>query len=192
MKNFLYPKPYTLNPQQGFTLTEVVVATAIFATVLTIMLTLFNYTLKINRRTEALRQASQSMRNFVEFLVREVRNGTIDYAATYWADCDIGDYGEGSVLALVNLDGQQECFYQDGADLMIVKPGLQPERLSPDNASLDLVKFIVRPTSQPKFATPPLQPMVTLVLQFTVNLPTGESVTIPYHTSISNDIYELY
>ena len=63
----------------GFTLIEIIVATTIFAFVTVALLSMFNYTLKINRRSEALRQATQGMRNFVEYLVKEVRNGEIDY-----------------------------------------------------------------------------------------------------------------
>lgn len=63
----------------GFTLMEIVVSTTIFAFVSVAMMTMFNYTLKINRRSEALRQATQGMRNFVEYLVKEIRNGEVDY-----------------------------------------------------------------------------------------------------------------
>ncbi|MCL5774789.1 MAG: hypothetical protein M1333_01090 [Patescibacteria group bacterium] len=63
----------------GFTLMEIVVSTTIFAFVSVAMMAMFNYTLKINRRSEALRQATQGMRNFVEYLVKEIRNGEIDY-----------------------------------------------------------------------------------------------------------------
>lgn len=65
---------------KGFTLIEVVVATTIFAVVTAGMMTLFNYTLKINRRAEAVRQATQGIRNFTEFLVKTIRNGQIDYS----------------------------------------------------------------------------------------------------------------
>ena len=67
------------NKQSGFTLMEITVATSIFAVVMVSLLSLFNYVLKINRESEALRQASQGMRNFVEYLVKEIRNGQIDY-----------------------------------------------------------------------------------------------------------------
>src|SRR3989344_4560503 len=63
----------------GFTLIEVVVATTIFAIVAAAMMALFNFTLKINRRAEALRQATQGIRNFTEYIVKIVRNGRIDY-----------------------------------------------------------------------------------------------------------------
>jgi prepilin-type N-terminal cleavage/methylation domain-containing protein len=63
----------------GFTLMEIVVATTIFASAVTLMLTLFNQTLQIYRKTEGIRQATQSVRATLEFIVKEVRNGTIDY-----------------------------------------------------------------------------------------------------------------
>ncbi len=61
---------------------EIVVATTIFALVVVALTALFNYSLKINRRAEALRQATQGMRNFAEYLVKEIRNGQIDYSVT--------------------------------------------------------------------------------------------------------------
>ncbi len=65
--------------EKGFTLMEIVVATTIFAFVAASLMALFNFTLKINRRTEAQRQAVQGMRNVVEYVVKTVRNGQIDY-----------------------------------------------------------------------------------------------------------------
>lgn len=69
-----------LQSKRGFTLMEIIVATAIFAVVALAMLSLFNSTLKINRKSEALRQATQGVRNFTEFLVKTIRNGQIDYS----------------------------------------------------------------------------------------------------------------
>lgn len=68
---------------RGFTLIEVIVATTIFAIVVAAMMALFNYTLKINRKAEALRQAAQGIRNFTEYVVKAVRNGQIDYAVDH-------------------------------------------------------------------------------------------------------------
>lgn len=75
----LRAKCHRQNTSSGFTLMEIIVATTIFAFVTVALLSMFNYTLKINRRSEALRQATQGMRNFVEYLVKEIRNGEIDY-----------------------------------------------------------------------------------------------------------------
>lgn len=128
----------------GFTLMEIMVATVIFAIVAVALLSLFNYVLKINRRGEALRQATQDSRDFVEFLVKEVRNGQIDYfvnsgSALYGprinndapqAPCRppltpgspvaVGDNPTYSTksnwLGIINTDNVKECFYYAKAD----------------------------------------------------------------------------
>lgn len=126
----------------GFTIMEIVVATTIFAFVITALLSLFSYTLKINRRTEALRQATQGLRNFMEFVAKEIRNGQIDYyviRGTTNAD-DIsptspckhpansgGDsYNDKeNKLGLITDDGIEECIYfakEDGS--YVDTPGL--------------------------------------------------------------------
>ena len=122
------------NFQTGFTIVEIVVATTLFAVTITALLALFNYVLKINRRTEALRQASQGMRNFVEFFAKEIRNGQIDYGivnngggiSPTWpigpcgTDPLLTTVGQDSYnakenkLALFTDDGLEECiFYAD-------------------------------------------------------------------------------
>lgn len=118
----------------GFTLMEIVVSTTIFVFVFVGLLSLFNYTLKINRRAEALRQATQGMRNFVEFLVKEIRNGQLDYyvingtsavsAFSGTSPCRLPVGGVGTPtyanksnwLGIINTDGVQQCFYYGKAD----------------------------------------------------------------------------
>ncbi len=120
--------------QTGFTLMEIMVSTTIFAIVAVALLSLFNHVLKINRKTEALRQASQGMRNFVELLVKEIRNGQIDYYVANGQTWSAGIAGapcgpKGTVganvtsalsstynykenkLGLINTENIQECFY---------------------------------------------------------------------------------
>lgn len=110
----------------GFTLMEIIVATTIFAVVATALMSLFNYTLKINRRGEALRQATQGMRSFVEFLVKEIRNGQIDYLVVNeqksplspigpcTAPAIVGDptyQNKENKLGVITPEGAEECIY---------------------------------------------------------------------------------
>lgn len=202
MKNTSLPHQH----KSGFTLIEIVVSTAIFAVVLTMMLTLFNYTLKINRRAEALRQATQGARNFTEFLIKEIRNGRIDYGpppeglqpkspcATSYDNSLIGD----NHLGLVNIDNEQECIYLSGANLMMIKSvGTQdfnPQRLNPPGVDILSLKFYVKPATNPYDTNnpPKIQPLVTLLIKLQVKLSNGEApVIIPYQTSISTDFYDL-
>jgi len=124
----------------GFTLMEIMVATVIFAIVAVSLMSLFNYVLKINRRGEVLRQASQDSLNFVEFLVKEIRNGQVDYyvnngSYTSYINNDspqapcrppgtpgttVGaqsTYKSASNwLGIINTDNVEECFYFAKAD----------------------------------------------------------------------------
>lgn len=119
-----------LKGSEGFTLAELVVSVSIFATTITMMMVLLNYTLKIQRKTEALRQASQGMRNFAEFLVKEIRNGRIDYGVTNGTTLQttkspcpnpslvgnntfgVLDTGRSdSRLPMLNISNEQECFF---------------------------------------------------------------------------------
>lgn len=134
--------------QKGFTLMEIMVATVIFAIIFSSMLSLFNYVLKINRRTEAIRQASQDARDFVEFLVKEVRNGQIDYfttggqyntAGVGTSPCtpvnpgqqekpsDNSTYAlQDNKLGLFNTDNVEECFYFGKSDGTYIDAGGTP------------------------------------------------------------------
>jgi prepilin-type N-terminal cleavage/methylation domain-containing protein len=112
--------------QRGFTLMEIVVATTIFAFVVTALMSLFNYTLKINRKSEALRQATQGIRNFTEFITKQIRNGDIDYGiiggnfktGNYpLGPCDVGAVGDdtygsnSSWLGIITEEGEEACIY---------------------------------------------------------------------------------
>ncbi len=136
-----YNNKTILSEQNGFTLMEIMVATVIFAMVTVSLLSLFNYVLKINRRGEALRQASQDSRDFVEFLVKEIRNGQIDYYVYngFYGSFINGDnskpcgppttpgnpvvstdnptyWPKSNWLGIINTDNVQECFYYAKAD----------------------------------------------------------------------------
>lgn len=184
------------NSQKGFTIMEIVVATTIFASALTIMMALFNYTLQINRRVDAQRQSAQGTRNFMEFLVREIRNGKIDYVTTF-SKCQPAYYStENNALAVLNRAGEPECFYIESGNLYIEKAGTI-SRVNPVNLTVDqsTFRFLVQPTTDPHPTNPPypgLQPFVTIIAQFSTSLPgVPNPVVIPYQTVVSPDIYDI-
>jgi prepilin-type N-terminal cleavage/methylation domain-containing protein len=217
--------------KSGFTLMEIMVATVIFAVMASATLSLFNYVLRINRRTEALRQAAQGARDFVEFIVKEVRNGQIDY---YVANGSVYTNGIGPCvppgtvgssptgaatynsqdnrLGIINTDNVQECFYygtasstwvglnhftaaSGGNTLVLQKNGVTGAQvLNPPNFRVDNLMFLIRPLKDPYTQTGGLakvQPFVTIIIKFVVQLPTGEQVPIYYQTSVSSDKYDI-
>jgi prepilin-type N-terminal cleavage/methylation domain-containing protein len=291
-------KGFTRTPKSlvsGFTLTELVVAVAIFAFVVTAMMSMLNYTLKINRKTEAVRQATQSIRNFVEFIAKELRNGRIDYSTdgavaitsvtpcpypitisgnvlsdTYGPGLTLSDspYPAGTFgsdyidsysfyhdysdthLGIINSAGERECFFwgktistapnkdrnvvrNDGSgsvdytddpvcsygritgaactdgvlsngetldSLFMTKDSVSGagsvQIINPKYVTIDFLRFYIRPLHDPYTShtsgsddRPDVQPLVTMLMRFTVTLPSGEKVVVPYQTTISSDDY---
>lgn len=112
------------NSGAGFTLMEIVVATTIFAVVSVALLSLFNNVLKISRRSEALRQSSQGIRDFMEFMVKEIRNGQINYFVANGSPTPSLDpctapasvvsptyTSPDNKISIVTTENVQECFY---------------------------------------------------------------------------------
>ncbi len=112
----------------GFTLMEVMVSMTIFATTVTLILSMFNYTLRLYRREEAQRQVSQSVRTIMEFIVKEIRNGQVDYGIVNGVtvdpvevdshckkpiSIDADTYFQNSTdhLGIINVVGERECIY---------------------------------------------------------------------------------
>jgi prepilin-type N-terminal cleavage/methylation domain-containing protein len=191
------------NSELGFTLMEILVATAIFTVVVSAMLVLFNNTLQINRRVQSLRQVSQGTRNFTEMISREIRNGRIDYASAN-RNCDSANYTnpENQSLAIINKAGERICFYLQQSDesLYISKDGATDsivEKINPPNFLVlhKRFRFIVLPQTDPNpggTQFPGIQPMVTILATFSYQPPSGETaVEIPFQTTISTDIYDI-
>lgn len=196
--------------QSGFTLVEVIVATTIFVIVVAAMLGLFDYTLKVNRRVQAMREVAQGTRTFAETLTREIRNGRIDYEANTWAtECDAANYADtenpNKSLGVVSRNGDKLCFYFDPAEnnaFKLKKLTAQGEIIATVFSSSrfrvipETFRFIVGPTTDPTQQTaglyPGIQPHVTIVAQFEINTfePTGP-IRIDYQTTISTDVYDI-
>jgi len=237
----------TSRGQAGFTIMEIVVATTLFAFTSVALTSLFNYTLKINRRAEALRQATQGMRDFAETIVKAVRNGQIDYGVSSGGQtvqapvspCSSptnstegslaantslvnpvrnnvnSSYASGADnrLGIIDTNRTRMCYYlgdangnyigagayKTGSTLVLVKQGGTPQIMNPPNYTINFLQFIVRPICDPYVRTcadysnqaPKIQPMVSILIGFTVKLPTGETKTISYQTSVSTDKYDV-
>lgn len=194
----IYPKQK--KTEQGFTLVEIIVSTAIFVTVVTAMLSLFNYTLQINRRVQALREVVQGTRTFAEVITREIRNGRIDYSSTA-LECAGDNYqnSKNNALAIVARNGDKLCFYFSDGKMYLRKLTTVGETntllFSSPNFTIDsnTFRFTVRPTFNPNPSSPPypqIQPFVTIIGKFTVNPTAASPTTINYQTTISTDVYD--
>jgi prepilin-type N-terminal cleavage/methylation domain-containing protein len=183
----------------GFTLVELMISTVLFAIVLSSMLILFNYALKINRKTESIRQATQGVRNFAEFAIKEIRNGRIDYTTpAIVSQCTIPYGPTSTAVALRTLEGDRICLFMEGGQLKLAKNSLPVQIITPSRLTVDMASyhFYVRPTCDPYTTCaggvyPAQQPVVVMALKFVLTLPTGEVVTLPYQTSVTTTVYDI-
>jgi len=189
---------YLRKNQTGFTLMEIVVATAIFATVVASILALFNYVLRINRQVQATRLVAQASRNFTEVLSREIRNGRIDYQAS--ASCPNIDYSsvKNNSLAMISYTGERLCFYFDGNTNSLklrrqASGSSTEETINPPNMTInpETFRFLVRPSKDPFTGKQGIQPMVTILAEFEVFKGTMNQKIVPYQSTISTDVYDL-
>ena len=205
----------------GFTLVEIIVATVIFALLSAAIMALFNYMLKINRKSDALRQATQGTRSLIETIVKEVHNGQIDYGVLNglveaqiptcpWAPGNPANtvgkpytggviYTDNTHLGIINTDNERECIYLDGTDLKLNKLSISaPVKLNPQNIQVQKLMFYIRPTTDAyscvpvsSCATPRIQPFVVMIATFTAKLPTGETFSLNYQTTIDTNKYDV-
>jgi prepilin-type N-terminal cleavage/methylation domain-containing protein len=191
---------------RGFTLIEILVSTAIFAIVLSALTAAFVYISQLQRRTNAIRAANDNVRYVSDFLSKEIRNGSLlpvsspslgpcsDYLAT-----KVQSY---NWLQIVNVNGDQECFYLgtagsgnnpgslslNGPELWIVKQpagtasALAAQSLNLSAAQITNLTFTVEnynPTN------PSLQPFVTIQGTVVSNKDPQDVVSVPFETSIT-------
>jgi len=154
---------------QGFTLIEAVVATAVFAFVVSSILGVYMSTIQLDRKTRAERVAAQNARFIMEFLAKEVRNGSIRYSG----------YPSGIVndtLHLSNQANENLSFYLSGTNLRMDKGG-SSTNLNSTGVRVTKLLFRVAPAQNPLTSAKTFneQPRVTVVLELTSNY--GNKVT---------------
>lgn len=198
-----------LKNQTGFTLIEVLVSTSIFIIVVSAMLGLFDYTLKINRRVQALREVVQGTRTFTETLTREIRNGRIDYSS-WTPECAASNYlvTSNQSLSLIDKSGDKLCFYFDSTTGKFSLKRQSPSGVDTaqvfDSPNFTVLKssfsFGILPETDPNVDRNPdplitdyprIQPLVIIAAQFIVTSNVLNSATINYETTISTDVYDI-
>jgi len=170
---------------QGFTLIEAVVATALFAFVVSSIIGVYISTIQLDRKTRALRTVAQNARFISEYLAKEVRNGTIDY----------GSYSGGLVsgandLYLEDQTNTIEHIYLNGTDLFLDKNGVSTN-LNTATTQITNLKFYVSPIGDPYTSTKNYneQPHVTMLLEVTSNYGTNNSAKIDLEDTYTTRTY---
>jgi hypothetical protein len=100
--------------QTGFTLIEAIVATALFAFVVTSVLGVYMSVLRLDTRTRALRAVADDGRFIMDFLAKEIRNGRIayeDYTNNLTCKTSCGATYSPTDLYIVNQNDEHERIY---------------------------------------------------------------------------------
>ncbi len=191
-----------LSKQKGFTLIEAVVATGLFAITLSSVIGVYLATIKINRRTDLIRTASENARYITEYMSKEIKNGQIAYSGVVSSPCTSALFltGDSPVLPIVNVDGDRLCFYigsssgqvsSSGPDLWVIKNNMQPIKINSSNVKITRMSFYVNPATDPYVAGSTIQPRVTLIGLVQAISGSQDNVTMPVQTSITLPTYDV-
>jgi type II secretory pathway pseudopilin PulG len=173
----------------GFTIIEAVVATTLFAFTISSILAVYVMVVQLDAKSRADRAVISSARYALDYLAKEVRNGTINYGATGYNGSVNYVSGQYYTLDLhvINQLGEREHFYcslnANGTYTLKVDKDVGGVAtitdLHPSNISLVNCKFIVFPSTNPflplSSSPPNQQPFVTMILGFMANY--GSKVT---------------
>lgn len=148
--------------EKGFTLIEAIVATAVFAFVIVSVMGVFIATISLDAKTRAQRAVTQNARFIMEYLAKEVRNGTIYYSGYPGGTAD-------STLYVINQSDEIEHFYLSGTDLKLDKGS--STNLNTATVRVTKLSFLVYPPENPLTSakTYDVQPSVTVILELSSN-----------------------
>lgn len=185
---------------RGFTLMEMLVALSLFSVVVTITTNIFFSFQQASRKTENLEVVTAGARLIMERIVREVREGTIDYA--WYADHQpaLNLTQSQNSLSILNREGKMILFAFDSTGHTLqLQVGTDTENLSSSKLAVRDLSFKISPTKDPfVFDTDSgkyfenAQPRVTVLLSLDNNLPANHANYVHYdlQTTISSRVYQ--
>ena len=181
---------------KGFTLVEALVATSVFAFVVSSIVGIYISTIQLDRKTRGERAVAENARFIMEFLAKEVRNGRIDYASYPGQTANEIDQ-----LYVVNQSDEAEAFRLEGSNcattgvcnITLTKNPLPPTNLNSANVKVTKLEFRAGPLENPYVLAnnDHEQPKVTIILELQAN--TGNSISdqakINLQTTLSTRYY---
>jgi prepilin-type N-terminal cleavage/methylation domain-containing protein len=106
----LYPEPYTLNPNKGFTLVEIVTSAAIFSLIVVVFSSTFISSSRLQKRAFNIQQVGENVSYVLESMAKEIRVSRVPPSDT---NCPAFPAAS---LSIVNQYGQNVVYsLSDGA-----------------------------------------------------------------------------
>jgi prepilin-type N-terminal cleavage/methylation domain-containing protein len=197
--------------QRGFTLIEAIVATALFAFVVSSILGTYIAVLRLDTRTRAQRAVADDARFLMDFLAKEIRDGHIDYAAypnqlTCKFSCTDPSF-VGTDLHLINQGGEAEhIYYYDitasavetepictpGENIcgLYITKGTTTAMLNSSKIKVTRLKFYTYPIGDPFGSTLySEQPHVRVVMELVANINARDQVKVNLDSTFSTLYY---
>ena len=150
--------------KKGFTIAEMLVAMGVFLIFSTVALGIYASTIKAQRKTVALSRIQREAQYLMEFIAKQIRTSTVDYAA----------YGgtvtnPATALRLRDQKNQTILLNYDGTakTVTITVAGGPARTLSSNTITVNSMNFYIIPTTSPfpgGGAAPAGQPRVSVVL----------------------------
>jgi prepilin-type N-terminal cleavage/methylation domain-containing protein len=189
IKRFRYMK--NKKQRKGFSLMEMIVATALFLAVTTVSIGIFLSVTRANTKISAMQKVENEIRYIVEMISKEVRLGTIYY--DYYDIVYSGNFeNPAPILALMDNADNISYFALNGGIVQMSLDGFDWSDLSTDSVVVDSLDFYLLPDSDPfsQDSTIIKQPMVTLFLEAHYNKGNSSDGQIRIQTTIGSRQYK--
>ena len=186
----VFTNRYSPIANRGFTLVEAVVATSLFAVVMTSITGVYLSVQRLNQTSTAMQSLQQNGRFILEDLTKSIRNGEIDYDRYPGHRAPQPSTGD---LYLIDQDGTELRIYKDGDDLMLTKRVSGPDPTSLfSGREVKVLNFQVYiwPDRDPfRGGGGTEQPTVTIYLDLQANIGSRQTTRIPFQTTVATRQY---
>ena len=177
-----------LKSNSGFTLMEILISMSIFVIFTLAILSIHSFTLRASQKTLAANRIQGEAQLIMESLAKKIRTSRVNYDYSGYAG-GIGSYEE--ELSIVDLSDTEYVFFLEDESLKvkIKESGAveynDPYAIPTTLVSVDVLKFIIQPTTSPfDIDTPPeTQPRVTMVITFS-SIKAGQTASLTVQQTI--------
>ncbi|MDI6602666.1 MAG: prepilin-type N-terminal cleavage/methylation domain-containing protein [Patescibacteria group bacterium] len=160
----------------GFTLIEMLMAIAIFISVITVTSAIFVFSLRAQRQNLASQELLDQTSYLMEYMSRAIRMAQKDMDGSCTSEVKLNYLFDGQCLKFKNYHGECQQFCWDGVRLKEIKDNVKNYLTSPD---LRVNSFSVTLTGETQLDS--LQPLVSIFLEIAGK----EQSKIQIQTSIS-------